>query len=167
MRGFTPLFSATLAAAALMCGGADLVGQDLLDGSEIVPRLGATLGHEQVTIGVGLIRPGVADVTYLEFRPGVDLGFGDDRTTLRATANVGYAVPTSGGDVRISPLVGASVIYESHEFTTSEGSPRTDSETDLGLNLGVAATSGALVFEALIGFGGIPDISVSVGIGIG
>ncbi len=169
MRALTSyLAPALIAATPLLVPGLLAAQDEFFEGREIVPRVGATLGHEQVTLGVGLISPGVADITYLEFRPGVDLGFGDDRTTLRASANMGYAVPASGGEVRVSPLVGVSVIYESREFSPGDGSPtRSESETDLGLNLGVAADSGDLIFEAIIGFGGIPDISVSVGIGIG
>ncbi len=169
MRISTSSPATALLAAVSILTAIPLSAQDsFFEGSEIVPRLGVTLGHEQVTVGVGLVAHGVADVTYLEFRPGIDLGFGDDRTTLRATGNIGYSIPASGGDVRVSPLVGLSILYESQEVSAGEGSPtRSESETDLGLNVGVAAHSGDLIFEALIGFGGIPDISVSVGLGIG
>ena len=152
----------------LLLGPVGLTAQGSLDNSLIVPRLGVTLGPEQVTLGVEIVRAGIADIDHLEFRPAVDLGLGDDRTTLRGSANLGYSVPTSGGDVRVTPLVGVSLHYESREFDPGDGMPRRDdSDTDLGVNFGAAAEAGDLIFAAVIGMGGIPDVSISVGFGIG
>ena len=155
----------------LMCvsiGAERLAAQGALDGSLVVPRLGVSLGPEQVTMGVEIVMDDVADITYLEFRPGIDLGLGDEQTTLRGSANIGYSVPTSGGDVRVTPLFGVSATYSSYEVTPGDGETmRDESDTDLGVNLGAAAQAGDLIFEAVIVLGSSPDISVSVGFGIG
>ena len=143
-------------------------GGSPFEDAEIVPRLGVTLGPEQLVVGVGFVLAGIADITHLEARPGIDLGFGDNQTTLRASANLGYSVPTSGGDVRVTPEVGISVQYSSFDAPGNDGeTQRSESDTNLGLNIGAAAQAGDLIFEAIVGLGDISDISITVGIGVG
>jgi len=168
LRSATVIGALALAAIGPATVSAQERGASVFETTEIVPRLGVTLGPEQFVVGVGFILAGIADITHLEARPGIDLGFGDHQTTLRASANVGYSVPTSGGDVRVTPEVGISVQYSSFDVTPGDGgSVRSDSDTNLGLNLGAAAQAGDLIFEAMVGLGHISDISITVGIGIG
>ena len=167
LRSATVIGALALAAIGPATVSAQERGASVFETTEIVPRLGVTLGPEQFVVGVGFILAGIADITHLEARPGIDLGFGDHQTTLRASANLGYSVPTSGGDVRVTPEVGISVQYSSFDVTSNGESVRSDSDTNLGLNLGAAAQAGDLIFEAMIGLGHISDISITVGIGIG
>jgi hypothetical protein len=68
----------------------------------------------------------------------------------------------------VTPEAGLSLFYSSYDFVPGDGGPRRSaSDTDLGVNIGAAAQAGDLIFEALIGLGHIPDISITVGIGIG
>lgn len=129
----------------------------------LVPRLGVTVSPEQFTFGVEVPMSNIADITYLVFAPSFDLGLGDNRTTVRANANLGYAVPTGTPDTRVFPLVGVAVYHQSFEVTDDGTVVGDASATDFGVNIGAGAQVSDLVVEALIGIGQLPSFSVYVG----
>lgn len=137
-------------------------------GLNFVPRVGVTAGPEQFTVGVEFPMGNVADIENLVFAPAGDIGWGDNRTSIRASANLGYAIESGeDGDSRIFPLVGVSLYYQSLDLAVTDDTVFEDSMTGFGVNLGAGTQVGALVLEGLIGIGDIPDFAVWVGYAVG
>jgi hypothetical protein len=154
------MFSAILVLFAAL--GAPLSGQGR-EPLNLIPRIGVTLSPEQFTFGVEAPFSNIADITYLVFAPSIDIGLGDQRTTVRANANLGYAVPTGTPDTRVFPLLGIAVFHESFETNSSGEEIGDGSNTGFGVNLGAGAQVSDLVVEALIGIGDLPSLAVLVG----
>jgi len=124
----------------------------------IGPRVGVGIGPDQVVFGgqviVGEIAPN------LTFDPSLELGFGDDQTTVALNFDLHYHFAVSNSKWR--PYAGAGLGVAFFNFDGG------GDETEVGANLVVGAgtpTKGGNRFfgELRIGVGDLPDLRMMVG----
>jgi hypothetical protein len=95
----------------------------------------------------------------LRFRPNVEVGFGDNVTTVALNGEFVYRLGRGGGAWR--PYLGGGPALNLYSF---DGPGRDDSETEAGLNVLVGLANGSgLFFEAKLGLLDSPDLKLGVG----
>jgi hypothetical protein len=115
-------------------------------------RAGASVDPDQFYVG-GHYETG-ALVQRLHFRPNLEVGFGDDVTTVGANLEFVYKIPLDGP---WSLYAGGGPALNIYSFDD-------DSETDGGLNLLFGAeTSNGLMFEVKVGAINSPEVKFGVG----
>jgi len=133
----------------------------------IGPRLGFSSGPhslDQFFVG-GQVEMGelAPDLT---LTPSIELGFGDDVTTIQVNGDVHYHFTVSGSAWR--PYVGGGLGIAFFSFDLPPGFVGDDSETEIGLNVvggAIVPTQGGSRFfaELKLGIGDIPDVKALVG----
>jgi hypothetical protein len=128
----------------------------------IGPRVGFSVGPDQLVVGGQMLVPDVAP--QLSFDPSLELGFGDHRTVIAANFDLHYHVPVQGTPWQ--PYFGAGmgvdfVNYDHDRFADT-------SDTFVGGALiagaGVPTRSGNQFFSELkLGLGDVADLKLLVG----
>lgn len=130
----------------------------------IGPRIGVSMDPDQLVLGgqidLGELAP---DLT---FTPNLELGFGDDITTIQLNGDVHYHFLVQGSAWR--PYLGGGIGVAFYSFDTPPGFQGDDSQTEVGLNVVVGAIvptqSGSRFFTELrLGIVDLPQVKVLVG----
>jgi hypothetical protein len=126
--------------------------------SGIGPRVGLSVSPDQLLIGgqaiIGEVAPN------LTFDPSVELGFGDDVTTLAANFDLHYHFDIENVTWRPYAGFGADIVFADVDGGGS------DTEVGGGIILGAGAptSSGNRFFgELKFGLGDVPDLKIVVG----
>lgn len=146
-----------LAVAALTLMGASLASAQ---SEEIGPRLGLSINPDQFVVGGQLQFP-FNEPRGLAIAPSLELGVGDDVTTIQFNGDVLYHFENAGP--RWNPYVGAGLGIAFYDFSESDHS---DTETGVNLVGGMrfAQRSGSHLFTELrLGVGDVPDAKIIVG----
>jgi hypothetical protein len=161
------LISSLIPAAALAqsAGGGRSAGIGLRGWG---PRVGFSSSPDQVIGGVQFdLGEFASDV---RFQPSVEVGFGDDVTTLQANFMVSYYFPVQA---QVTPYAGGEITAAFYDFDThcpgfNFGRPCDDSDTKIG----PAAVGGIetklrggsrFLAEIQIGFSDVPDAKIVAG----
>lgn len=130
----------------------------------IGPRIGASIEPDQIVIGgqldLGELAP---DLT---FTPNLELGFGDDITTIQLNGDLHYHFLVSGSAWR--PYVGGGLGVAFYSIDLPPGFQGDDSQTEVGLNIlggAIVPTQGGSRFftELKLGIADLPDLKILVG----
>lgn len=130
----------------------------------IGPRVGLSMDPDQFVLGgqmdLGELAP---DLT---LTPNIELGFGDDITTIQLNADLHYHFLVSGSAWR--PYAGGGLGVAYYSFDAPPGFQGDDSETEIGLNIvggAIVPTRGGSRFftELRLGIADLPDLKVLVG----
>ena len=153
---FALLLVAGAASAATSSGGGG--------GTYIGPRLGASSSPDQFVFGGQIEFPPI--VPRLTVVPDLEVGFGDNTTTLQVSADFLYHFTIRNSSWVPYAGAGPTIAFES--FDLPPGVTGDNSETDAGLNLVVGAavpTKSASRFfgELKFGLGDIPSFKAMVG----
>lgn len=128
------------------------------------PRLGFSTDPDQIVLGgqldLGELAP---DLT---LTPNLELGFGDDITTIQLNGDLHYHFVVSGSAWR--PYVGGGLGVAFYSFDAPPGFQGDDSQTEIGLNIIggaiVPTRSGSRFFTELkLGIADLPDLKILVG----
>ena len=128
------------------------------------PRIGVSLDPDQLVLGgqleMGELAP---DLTFV---PNLELGFGDDITTIQLNGDVHYHFLVSGSAWR--PYVGGGIGVAFYSIDLPPGFSGDDSFTEVGLNIIggaiVPTQSGSRFFTELkLGIADLPEVKILVG----
>jgi len=119
-------------------------------------RAGASIDPDQFHFGMHFItNPLVHNLT---FRPNLEIGVGNDVTTIAVNLEFAYRIPIPKSD--FSAYIGAGPALNFYKF----GDPRDDTDTDGGFNILVGAEHKNGFFgEVKVGAVGSPDLKLTVG----
>lgn len=146
-----------LAVAILTLMGASLASAQ---SEEIGPRIGLSINPDQFVIGGQLHFP-LNDPRGLGIDPSLELGVGDDITTIQFNGDVMYHFENAGP--RWNPYVGAGLGIAFFDANNGGGS---DTETGVNLigGLRFRQRSGSHLFTELrLGVADVPDAKIIVG----
>lgn len=130
----------------------------------IGPRIGISMDPDQLVLGgqldLGELAP---DLT---FAPNLELGFGDDITTIQINGDLHYHFLVQGSAWR--PYVGGGLGVAFYSFDAPPGFQGDDSQTEVGLNIIggaiVPTRAGSRFFAELkLGIADLPDIKILAG----
>lgn len=128
-------------------------------------RAGATISPDQVHIGIHADLGTIVERVRLQ--PNVEIGFGDNVTTIAINPEAFYEFPVEGN---WKPYAGGGLGITIYNFDVPENPLYNidDSQTEIGLNLlgGVQTKISdrtGLFFEAKVGVGDIPDFKATAG----
>ena len=130
----------------------------------IGPRVGISVDPDQLLLGgqaiIGEIAPNVT------FDPSLELGFGDNVTTLAANFDLHYHFDLENVTWRPYAGFGADIVFYNFDDDDGPGDGDTDTEVGGGLIIGAGAptSSGNRFFaEMKFGLGDVPDLKIVVG----
>jgi hypothetical protein len=129
----------------------------------IGPRLGVSIDPDQFVVGGQMHFGPVADNLFVS--PDLELGFGDDLTTIQINVDLHYVFAPNN---QLHPYVGGGIGFAFYEFDNG-GNGNDDSETEVGANIvgGLRfMTSGRtshFFTELRLGLGDIPDLKIMGG----
>ncbi|HEV8480053.1 MAG TPA: hypothetical protein VGR66_04600 [Candidatus Eisenbacteria bacterium] len=151
-----------LAVAILTLTGVSQASAQTTTNNEIGPRVGLSINPDQFVIG-GQINLPLESARGLAISPNVELGVGDNVTTLQLNADLDYHFDNAGPNW--NPYVGGGIGLAFFDFNNDVGG---GSESELGVNLlgglRFRQKSGSHLFTELrLGIGDIPDAKVMVG----
>ena len=127
----------------------------------IGPRLGASIDPDQFVIGGQMHFGPVADNLFVS--PNVEIGFGDDITTIQLNADLHYVFTPNN---QLHPYVGGGIGFAFYEFDSDGQGNGDDSETEVGANLvgGLRFMSSGrtshFFTELRLGLGDVPDLKL-------
>jgi hypothetical protein len=149
-------------AVALTLTSASLASaQSSTSSNEIGPRVGLSINPDQFVIGGQMNFP--IEPRGLAISPNVELGVGDNVTTIQLNADLDYHFADAGPNW--NPYVGGGIGIAFFDFSNDAGG---GSESEIGVNLlgglRFRQKSGSHLFTELrLGIGDIPDAKVIVG----
>ena len=151
-----------LAVAILTLTGVSQASAQTTTNNEIGPRVGLSINPDQFVIGGQLNLP-LSAARGLAISPNVELGVGDNVTTLQLNADLDYHFDNAGPNW--NPYVGGGIGIAFFDFSNDVGG---GSESELGVNLlgglRFRQKNGSHLFTELrLGIGDIPDAKVIVG----
>jgi len=151
-----------LAVAILTLTGVSQASAQTTTNNEIGPRVGLSINPDQFVIG-GQINLPLETARGLAISPNVELGVGDNVTTLQLNADLDYHFDNAGPNW--NPYVGGGIGIAFFDFSNDAGG---GSESELGVNLlgglRFRQKNGSHLFTELrLGIGDIPDAKVMVG----
>lgn len=130
----------------------------------IGPRVGFSVDPDQLLLGgqaiIGEIAPN------LTFDPSIELGFGDDVTTVAINFDLHYHFDIENVTWRPYAGFGADILFA--DFDDDDDIPGDDSDTGVGggliIGAGAPTSSGNRFFgELKFGLGDVPDLKIVVG----
>ncbi len=127
------------------------------------PRFGASTEPDQLVLGGQMVIGGVAPDLTLD--PSIELGFGDDITTIQFNFDGKYHFDIQGSDWR--PLVGVGIGIANYSYDAPPGFD--DSETEVGINLILGTsiptgTRGNWFAELRFGAADLPELKLIGGV---
>ncbi|MGH3164659.1 MAG: hypothetical protein ACRDN0_02050 [Trebonia sp.] len=150
-RRMTALAAGALLVLLAMSGTAS--AQNLGPGAEV----GISGGPNQFYIGGNYTTPSIAG--YVQFRPNVEIGFGNSQTLLAVNFDFIHNTPVKKKH-HVSVYYGAGPSFNT-SFTTGTNS------TGGGFDVLVGATSGKFFGEVKLGVGNSPTVKVGIGYSFG
>ncbi len=130
--------------------------------NHVAARGGVTDDADSVFLGIAMMAG--AHGEGVRIQPAVDFGIGEfgngfEFFSLRASANIVYAIPLSGRGRFVYPLIGPTLFYYNIEDCEN------CDDTSIGINVGGGIEVSGVQVELIAGIGDdIPDISLSLGI---
>src|SRR5262245_13859363 len=154
-----PVKRLAVAVAALTLVGASLASAQSTVSQEVGPRLGLSINPDQFVVGGQMQFP--LDPQGLAISPSLELGVGDDVTTVALNADLYYHFDTAGPNWNPYLGGGLGIVF----FDADNGG---GSDTELGVNivggLRFRQKNGSHLFTELrLGIGDIPDAKIMVG----
>jgi hypothetical protein len=143
---------AAAAALILLAGSSPALAQNLGPGAEV----GISGGPNQFYVGGNFTTPAIAN--YVQARPNVEVGFGDDQTLL--AVNFDFIHNQKMKNHPASIYFGGGPSFNT-TFTTG------DHETGAGFDVLVGASSGRFFGEVKLGVGNSPTLKAGVGYNFG
>jgi hypothetical protein len=151
-----------LAVAALIRTIASLASaQSPTPGNEVGPRVGLSINPDQFVIGGQLNFP--IEPHGLAISPNIELGVGDNQTTIQFNGDMVYHFSTAGPNW--NPYAGAGLAVAIFDYDSNIGG---GSNSEVGINfiggLRFRQKNGSHLFTELrIGIADIPDAKIMVG----
>ena len=158
MPAVRTLVTGLLAGACLLTAGAVAHAQTSVNAWG--PRIGFSSGPDQLVLGGQIVIGEIA--RNITFDPGLEFGFGDDRTSIAMNFDGHYHFEVERSRWRPYAGFGLGIVFEDRDESIGGDS---DSEVGGGLIVGAAApASGNRFFSELkLGIGDVPNLKLVVG----